>query len=302
MKKSTLWLRGLHVALGLSLPFVLAFLMGCKRAKEEKGELGPEASAQAVEAAINAAVSGRTLSTLKMGQFVEYSNVRRIENQEGTYTLGSLHVKVLSAEENTAKTETKYIFEITRTSRTSSGSFDTKITETDPWIVPKDPPPSTTSFGANKIAEIRNDMAKVRQMARERAIAKASAGAKTMPVTPMAEEGEPSATFHNLRVSDGVVAAPGGVASKPGCGGLPNCEMHVRYVRFDIVDWYSATDYQKVSIDFAFSLEPPYLPISREFFDLLNGILVTDCRSTTVPIEERKVYVRDCKQLENYQK
>lgn len=295
MRKSSLYLRGMHLALGLSLPFVLTFLLSCKRAKEEKGELGPQASAEAVEAAINAAVSGRTLTTLKMGQFVEYSSIRRIENQESTVTLGGMHVRVLSAQENDAKTETKYIFEVTRTTRTASGGFETKVTETDPWIVPKNSVPPETSFGASKLAEIHNDMAKTRAMARARAAAKGD-------VTATADGDDPPTTFHNLRVSDGVIAAPGGLASKPGCGGLPNCEMNVRYVRFDIVDWYSATDYQKVSIDFAFSLQPPYLPISRQFFDLLNGILITDCRSTTVPVEDRKVYVRDCKQLENYNK
>ena len=68
-----------------------------------------------------------------------------------------------------------------------------------------------------------------------------------------------------------------------------------------MAQWENETDFQKVSLDFAFSLNPPFLPFGADF-EQLSGIMVTDCRATYIPIEGRTVYVRSCKTLEDFQK
>ncbi|MBX3021022.1 MAG: hypothetical protein KF799_05040 [Bdellovibrionales bacterium] len=283
MKNSNLLLRGMHFTLALSLPFLLVALLSCQRAKEQKADLGPEADPAAVEEALNAATAGRSFDGIHKDQFVDYSITQRVENNETTMLIGTVGVSVASIEET--PTQKKIIFRVDRMERKDDGGFDHKVTETDPWILSK----TSSSSALLNATALGGRRPTLKELKAYSAGLRASAAPK-------------KTTFHQLRVATGKVNAPDAVSTKPGCGGLAVCEMPVRYVRFDIVDWYSDTDYQKVSIDFAFSLAAPFMPLSTAYFDMMNGIMITDCRSSNIPIQDRKYYVRVCKQLENFQK
>lgn len=114
-----------------------------------------------------------------------------------------------------------------------------------------------------------------------------------------AEASEGRSSFHNLRESNGVLPPPQAVRERPGCGGLNPCEIPVHYVQFDLVLWNNETDYQKISIDFAFAYKTPYIPYGKDFDQLP---IVVDCRATYIPVNDRTVYVRDCLTLDDFQK
>jgi hypothetical protein len=111
-------------------------------------------------------------------------------------------------------------------------------------------------------------------------------------------------SFHRLRTSEAVLPAPAAVKGRTGCGGISPCEIPVNIVQFDLVVWYNDGSYQKIAIDLALSNKTPFIPFGPDpqSFDRLNGLLVTDCRATQVPVEGRTVYLRDCLNLEDFQK
>lgn len=279
--KSTWILRSLHVALGLSLPLVLLFLMGCKRAKEEKADLGTLAAATEIDEALHKAVSGRTLRTLHVGQFVDYSITRRIENNEMLITLGALNVNVIKEEDlgNTMK----YILQINKSYRNDRGGFQTVTTE-EPLVLQKSANATAAAAGVpSRVSELTASAARVR-------------ASEDRPIKKV--------TYHKLKYSEGTLPVSDRLRARAGCGGLNPCEFPVRSVSFDVAFWYSDDDYDKIRFEFAYSVATPWLPFGDEddFFTQTTGLLVSDCRSAYVKVEDRNVYVRDCQQLEDLQK
>jgi hypothetical protein len=281
--RSEWWWRGLHLALALTLPLALALLVGCKKAKEEKADLGPEVAPELIDEALSKAVYGASLDGLRVGEYIDYAIERRLENEESTITLGGTNVSVIDAEEN----NTKYTLRITRSFRRNDGSFQVVTGEDVIRVNPSAPaslslPPESAALNPSALSAARLT---------NEALARASADG----------ENPRRVTFHRLRESDGVEPAPAKVRLKPDCGGLSPCEIPVHYIQFDMVTWSSDDDYQKMSLDFAFSRKTPFLPFGEDF-DQLSGLLVIDCRSLYVDIGTRDVYVRDCQQLDDFQK
>lgn len=263
-------LRSVHFLLSLLIPVFVVLMMGCIRAKEEKADLGPEVPADEIDRALSKAMHGADLSQTRVGQFLSYSVVRRLENEETTINLGSTRVDVFDKTETA--NEVRFTLKIVKAQRMNDGSFEVRQSE-EPLVLQKSPNIasrlSAASLSANQVS---------------------------------ATEKKPSkTTFHRLRTSDGTREVPAAVKGKVDCGGLSPCELPVHYIQFDMVQWYTDDSYQKVALDFAFSTKTPYLPFG-ENFDQLNGVLITDCRATLIPAEGRTVYVRDCMDLEDFQK
>lgn len=246
---------------------VLASL-GCKRAKEAKADLGPEVTGEAVDDALSHALDGRSAPTFTPGQFVSYSILRRLENQENTIVLGGISAGVHASADGASK-----FLLIEKSYRQADGSFQTITSE--------------ESLGATDVSLAK---ALTAQSLRAFGQSVSTRDAQARKIT-----------FHKLSVTDGVMPAPARLVNQPGCGGLSPCELPVRYVRFALVAWYGDDDYQKINLDFAFSQTTPWLPFGKEF-ERLTGVLVADCRSTYVPVDGRTVFVRDCQQLEDIQK
>jgi hypothetical protein len=64
--------------------------------------------------------------------------------------------------------------------------------------------------------------------------------------------------------------------------------------------WYSDTDYDKYHYDLIFNKTTPFLFNLKN--DTMGGLLVLRCISTYIPYDGRKIYVRDCVQLKDFQK
>jgi hypothetical protein len=278
MRISSWLLHGLHFTLTLSLPFLLVFLFGCKKIEEEKPVYGPEVTGDAIDRALSKAIHDASLDHVAVGQYLDHTVTRRLENEDSTTTLGGTRIEVIDKSET--ETTVKFTLRITKSERLSGGTFETKVSE-EPLVLNK---ASLESLAAGAVAK-RVSTSALEAEARVKAAAR-----KVSRVT-----------YHNLQEFTEPMAAPKTVAAKPDCGGLNPCSLEVRYIRFDMVQWYEDGGTTKVSLDFGFSVQPPFLPFGEDF-DQLSGLLVVDCRSTYVPIESRTVYVRDCMTLEDFQK
>lgn len=268
--------RFLHLLSVLSVPFVLTFMMGCIKAKEEKADLGPEIDFTEIQNAVSKAVQGNDVSNTAVGHFVNYSYLRRLEQEENTINLGYLKVNVIrKTEEPTYNT---FTLRIEKATRLADNTFETKISQDD--FDAAKPGPVPTAMEAFDVGGLSS-------------YARAAAGAPAKKPT--------KESYHRLRESTGMVAVPNVVKTRPGCGGLSPCEIPATFIQFDFVQWFNDGTYQKVAVDLAFSTKTPFLPFGQNF-DQLTGLLITDCRATVIPVEGRTVYVRDCLSLEDFQK
>lgn len=269
-----MWWQGLHILLALSLPFVLLVLISCNKVKEEPGSLGAEVTSAQIDLALSKVIDDADLNHVNVGQFNEYVTTQRIENEETINAVAGSHVEVINREETDAAV--KFTLKIVRTDRMGNGQWETRVTE-EPLVINK---PSLLSID-NRLVGTERVTASSLKMLAGRTVKKV--------------------TFHKLRESTGVLQPPAKVRLKADCGGLNPCEIPVRYISFDMAQWTSDTQYQKISLDFAFSIQTPFLPFGEDF-EQLNGLMVMDCRATYIPIETRNVYIRECKSLEDFQK
>ncbi len=272
-----LW-AGIHLLLALSLPLILVMLAGCKQAKAKREDLGPEVASSTINGALSKAIESASLANLAKGQFVRYSHTRRIENEENAIDLGERHVEVIDRADT--PTEAHFTNRIIEKERIDSGSYRYLYTEDALWI---------GKLGTSSIPDAL------------RAPSPNALSAESLRAEAATLGKSGKITFHHLHEEDATADPPAAMKLRADCGGIPNCVLHVHYLQFDMVFWQDDTNYQKISFDFAFSLDTPYIPYG-EYFEQYNGTLVTDCRSTFVPIQERTVYVRDCYNLEDFKK
>lgn len=281
----TNWLwHSLHLLLTLSVPLLLTVMLGCKQAKAKKEDLGPAMDIKLLDDALVRVAEGASFNTLAVGQYLQFSDIRRLENEETAITLGGRRIDVIDRVDTPE--QARFTLHITDSLRQNDGKFRTKLTEEALWLdkVPVAP------------ASLRALGTSTRRSMTAEAIVQST-------VQAMADDEEKKkVTLHHLRESDASIAPPTAVKMRADCGGLNPCELRVHYIQFDLVIWENTSDaYQKISFDFGFSTQTPYLPFGKEF-DQLSGLLITDCRSTFVPLESRNVYVRDCLDLEDFKK
>ena len=285
-----------HAALAAALPFLLVLLFGCELvprlgAEDPKTDFGPEVSDEALELALSRAIDGATLQGIDVGQYLEYVTSRRLEAEDGVTTIAGVHVEVAGKEQvaETADTYTiRFQLVISDSQRQADGGFETKVTE-EPLEIdfPKEAPAALAVSGASLRAYT------------DRAVRGAPHAfmALTEPQATATRQ-----TIHNLKTSSETTAAPGAVAGKPGCGGLASCALHKRWVSFDVVQWFDKGAPVKVHLDYGFSLDTPILPYGQYVDEKWAGLLVSYCVSGYVPITGRTVFVRDCKNIEDFQK
>ncbi len=102
-------------------------------------------------------------------------------------------------------------------------------------------------------------------------------------------------TCHNLTYTEETRPAPDLVKAQPNCANLPNCEIHVRKVSFDIIvnvkTAENTTEKQKVQYSIAISPDAPYL--SRLVDYCYRGLIL-------VPSAGQKVLVGVCSYVKNF--
>lgn len=280
MKSRRPWLlHGLHLVLACSVPVVLTLLLSCMKAKPVKEDLGPEVPPSAINDALSRMMQQSSLNKLAVGQYLDYTTTRRIENDDSTTTLGERRVEVIDRQ-NTSTDQSVYTLRITDTNRDQTGNFSSVVSEDS---IQLDTSGSSSSTSAANILSNSEFMKTY-----VRALDSSAPTAQRI-------------SYYHLNESDGVIDAPPSVAARAGCSGLNPCNIPVHYVQFEMVLWQDAINYQKIDFSFAFSLATPYIPFGSAFSQL-TGLLVVNCQSTYLPVEGTTVYVRDCSAIDDFQK
>ncbi len=280
--RSDWFIHGLHLLLALSLPLFLSVMIGCKKAKAKRADLGPEVSSDAINIELDKAASMGNKTALAVGQKLVFSDTRRLESEETATLLGDRSIEVIDAKESDDHKYTRFTLRITNSERTGDNVFETTYSE-ESLDVKKPTVASVEMISQNADTE--------------RTLSVASLVHSTAAATDKPDK----ITFHHLKVTDSEMDPPTPVKARADCGGLSPCKLPVRFLQFEMVLWHGE-DYQKINFDFAFSSKTPHLPFGSTYFTAVSGILITDCRSTYVPVQGRTVYVRDCLALEDFTK
>jgi hypothetical protein len=286
MQKPSPWMwRGLHLLLALALPIALALLAGCKRASEKHADLGPEVDANVIETKLWAIENQVNLDNLHVGQYVNTVVLRRIENSDDVNVLAGVTVGVIDAQDSDDHQSTKYTLQINKSYLNDKSGFDT-ISSEDNLHLRKPSSAVPLSLLANAEPHLKS----LKEISQEAVHAYATGDAQPTKIT-----------YHKFSEGDENFEVPAKLKMKADCGGLSPCQIPIHYLQFDMVLWYSDQDYQKITFDFGFSTSTPWLPFGTGF-DILNGVLVEDCRATFIDVGDQNVYVRDCQQLDDLQK
>lgn len=258
---------------------VLIFsILSCKRAEEEEENLGPAVDTKAVQDVLDEVFSGNTYDNGMTDQFVYYEE--NISAQGGPpQDRGFDYIKI----KNRKMSETdpnflQFTMHYIRKKLDENGQFQTIETE--------------ETYNVNKNAE--STMAPLDSGMR---ILIQSSRLKTMSRT----EKPTKITYHNFEVKRGnVLPVPEAVRLRPDCGGISGCRLNSIMIRLDEVKWYGESDYDKMHFDFVYSKDTPYLINIQN--DTMGGLMLMGCLSTYIPYQGKKVYVKDCVNLKDFQK
>lgn len=83
-------------------------------------------------------------------------------------------------------------------------------------------------------------------------------------------------TLHNLVVESLSLSPPTKVQEKPNCNDIQNCVFNAQQIQFDIVEWYSATDFRKTRSRWVVTSQLPSFP--EGMFDGFGGF-ISKCES-----------------------
>ena len=272
-----------HFLMALLIPFLLTAMLSCMKAGPQKEDLGPEVTLDQVNAALTKQAGRGSFDNLKVGQYLLFADTRRIENGDTTISLGGRLIEVLDRQDTTD--QARFTLRVTNSERMLDGTFENTVSEDALWLTKvsasgmKFPTPLSPA-NAKSILHINGDPNPIDQGSTE-----------------------PRIAFYHLKESDSTIPAPPTMAARANCSGLPNCQIPVHYIQFEIVTYPdpSNTDsYTKVAVDLAFSTLTPLLPMGVDVFDQLSGLLVEKCQSTYVPVDDRSVYVRDCETIDDF--
>lgn len=291
VKSNERWFRGLHFAVAVVGALLLFSLLSCVRAKEEPENLGPAVEAPQVKAVLDEVFDGNTYLSGKNDQYVYYEE--NISAQGGApVDRGFDYVKLVERIEDPATPQVvKFKMHYIRKKLDDKGDFQTVESEE---VYPVDnspaaPPPSSTSVDRSlaAIGALGPQLKSLSQKSVVRAM-----GRDTPPT---------KITYHRLEVQRGdVVPVPEAVRARGDCGGLAKCRLNSIFIKLDEVKWYGEKDYDKMHYDLVYSKDTPFLINTQN--ESMGGLMVLGCLSTHVTVDGRKVYVRNCVSLKDFQK
>lgn len=259
MRKDSLVISIVHFLMTLALPALFFVLTGCLEKPEAKMvDLGKESSPDEIEFALSKATSGKTESSMKEGERVDYEINLRIENEDIIKVSDIAQEVIDKGDHPTNPHQTRFVIH-EKTNTYEGGKVDT--VEKEYYIdVSKG-----IEAAATRILNHPLNMLRLNSIA-------------AMDSDPI------RVSFHNLTVETVMYPAPDRVAMQPGCLGLPNCELKSTHITFSRADWYSDTSRDITHFNFTFSTDAPYLGVAlngcMNFLYRANGreYLVTQCQ------------------------
>lgn len=266
------FLRALHFVCAITLPLALLLLMSCIQAHEEHAPLGPEFDPAQLDEVLNKATNGATPFNLQMNQMVHYEESVRIDNRDPDLHMSTHVLNVIDRSPSPGTDSVRVTYHHSNNFLDENGTWQDVETE-DTYDIP-----NSSAVSAGLLLNTgEKDIASLSQ---------------AMQMTPTGAATHIS--YHNLKVSEGDVEPPKAIKNKAGCGGIPNCRIHVTVLAFDVARWSDDSHYTKISWRYSLTNQLPYM---EELF----GAMVQRCAGFTAVQDGKTHYLNDCQYLTDAQ-
>lgn len=246
----------------LACAILAAALSSCSES-DVKADFGPQVEPEEIQKALDASrITRDPVTEVKLGQFVHYSEVQVLN---GMYeaVISDVGMTVIDRQE-TAET------------------VDLKIIQNKIVYSKEEARKSTTEYNVSLAKPGASAVATVM-----------SAIENAMPIRTFTRkmESQPTSTFtyHNLRVSTELLAAPPAVQKQPNCLGIPECKIRMYNVGYDEIEWETPEKATRITWDFALSPDVPYL--AHEMNKCMTFLLPVDAEK---PDTSQKVHIKYC--------
>jgi hypothetical protein len=267
----------IHLVLVLLIPFLFTQMGGCQAEKDTLPlNLGPEVDAELIDQALSAPLRSTTPLSIRLGEGFVLSETQELGGIAGSYA-------VLSDTSQTVvdrvETESEVLMTIIEHRQTYSNG-EVKKTSTEipvriektatealmygpEVILPSLTTPTTEKVTSQNFASGHTFRPEIEKLLRERSpqallglLREQNSQNKSGEISIRGDGAKVS--YHGLQISEALEAPPVLVQRRENCAGLPNCQLRVHRVRFDMVFWENGRP-DRVHWEFAMSAEAPYL-------------------------------------------
>lgn len=262
----------IHLVLVLLLPFLFTQMGGCQSEKDVLAvNLGPEVTAEQLDDAISKPLAETQPSSIKLGEAYVVSETQELGVGAGFAVLSDTVQTVIERTENAAEilltvieTKQKYTNgDVQKTSTEIPYRIEKSAAPSDSAMQSLAPPETTTgsaNSAANEAAKMRPE---VETILRDRNPLGLIAAIRARKIASAqfeseAETSEAKVTYHGLKVSVAKEPPPKLVQQAANCLGIPDCQITVHRVSFDMVFW-DAGKPDRVHWDLVMSPDAPYL-------------------------------------------
>lgn len=268
----------IHLVLVLLIPFLFTQMGGCQNEKDTLPlNLGPEVDPALIDSALTAPLQNTTPLSIRLGEGFVLSETQELGGIAGSYAvLSDTSQTVVDRLETPAEIlmtiiEHRQTYANGEVQKTST-EIPVRIEKTAAEALmygPETSLPSLNSQASEKVASQTGSAAPIFRMEVDKIMREKSPQAllallrqhtsqnKTGDVSSLsATDGK--VTYHGLKASSALEAPPILVQRRENCAGLPNCQLLVHRVSFDMVFWENGRP-DRVHWEFAMSAEAPYL-------------------------------------------
>lgn len=244
-----------HLVLVLLLPFMLTQMSGCQGDKEVLPlNLGPEVTAEAIDEAVGEPLADTDPASIALGEAYVVSETQELGGGAAFAVLSDTSQTVIEREE----TASEILFTVVEhKQRYINGEVQKTSTEIPFRIEKANAILNRTSAEVESTAmyTLRSE---VQSMLRARTSRELLQSLRDSKATLTTAASNVRVTYHGLKVSVVKQAPPALVQQQPNCLGIPNCQITVHHVSFDMVFWEDGKP-DRVHWDLKMSPEVPYL-------------------------------------------
>jgi hypothetical protein len=255
----------IHLVLVLLLPFLFTQMGGCQGEKEVLPlNLGAEVSAEELNDALGKPLEATDPASIQLGEAFVVSETQELGGGAAFTVISDTSQTVIERQENTAEI---LLTVIEHKQKYINGDVQKTSTEI-PYRIEKSTPAvagSLTTPAADPAEGSAKMRPEVEKLLRTRSPVGLIDDLRALTTTTGAKkaqsgvsESEVTVTYHGLKVSVAKEPAPTLVQQQPNCLGIPNCQITVHRVSFDMVFWENGKP-DRVHWDLAMSPEVPYL-------------------------------------------
>ena len=302
MTVQDLLLSALHAALALSIPLLLALLLGGCKAEElgEPVDYGPEVTAEEVMSAISAPVATSVPTETKVGAFVHFIHTQTVAAGQYTSLLGETG-QGISAREDVGDA-IKYTLRERRITYSQGEVAQDLVREFNLYF---DKPGSTSASSLSVDAGPENSTLSLGEgvrLSEQRKAAGARLLRSFLATKDKVEQLDTKVTYHKLETAQFRAPPPKLVAQIPGCLGIPDCLITYNKISFDQVFWDDPAG-ERIHFDFVVS---PNVPQTSGYnmsalFGYYPG-LVNSCVTLMVAVGDgrSKTLLTECQDVINF--